>query len=137
VRDNIPTSSAEAILSFFRYLDDQNYDKIPSLFADDGVWHRRDQAIKGPGKVRQSLVDLPIVMPTVHLVTNLQIDPVSATEAHAIFYVMALRPSDILSAGPPWPMEAPLLVTLYKAHLIFRAGAWRFKTLRNEPIFRR
>jgi hypothetical protein len=129
---------ADVILRFFRSLDDQAHDRIPNLFCDDGVWHRRDLAHKGPDEVRRSLADIPPVMPTVHLVTNLQMDQSSANEARAVFYVTALRPSaavDITST--PWGMELPLVVTLYKADLKMVAGEWRIKAIRNDPIFRR
>lgn len=129
---------ADVVLRFFRSLDDRDYDQIPQLFCDDGVWHRRDIAHKGPDEVRQSLADIPPVTPTVHLVTNLQIDRLSPQEAQATFYVTAFRPSsDIGAAPPPWPIGLPLIVTLYKADLTVVAGQWRFKAMRNRPIFRR
>lgn len=129
---------ADVVLRFFRCLDDQDYDQIPKLFTDDGVWHRRGVAINGPSKVRQSLADIPPVMPTVHLLTNLQIDRVSPDEAHAVFYVTAVRSSVGASTGPPpWPMELPLVLTLYKVHLVGVANEWRIKTIQNDPIFRR
>jgi hypothetical protein len=135
--DHLPNSSSDTVLNFFRYLDDQSYDQIPGLFTEDGVWHRRDQTIRGPKQVRQSLIELPPTMPTVHLVTNLQISDRSGEEAFAIFYVTALRPTEPVSKPPPWSMELPLLVTRYEAQLALTAGAWKIKMLRNEPVFRR
>jgi hypothetical protein len=132
-----PADPADVVLRFFRYLDDQDYGQIPTLFTDDGVWHRNGVANKGPSQVRQSIAEIPPVMPTVHLVTNLQIDHASPIEAHAVFYVTALRSSPGINSPPPWPMELPLLVTLYKAHLVTDPHAWRIKALRNNPIFRR
>jgi limonene-1,2-epoxide hydrolase len=129
---------AEVVLQFFRYLDDQDYELIPELFSDDGVWHRRGVATNGPAQVRQSLADVPPVMPTVHLVTNLQVERVSPHEAHAVFYVTVFRSAaDESRASPPWPMELPLMLTLYKVHLVKVANEWLFKAIRNDPIFRR
>lgn len=133
----VPADPADVVLRFFRYLDDQDYSRIPTLFAEDGVWHRRGVGNQGPDQVRQSLADIPPVMPTVHLVTNLQINRVSSNEVHAVFYVTALRSSPGTNSPPPWPMEMPLLVTLYKAHLVTVADQWRIKAIRNDPIFRR
>lgn len=128
---------ADVVLRFFRYLDDQDYDQIPKLFADDGIWHRRGVANKGPRQVRQSIADVPPVIPTIHLVTNLQIDQATPDDAHAVFYVTALRSSPGTTSAPPWPMELPLLVTLYKAHLVAIEDQWRIRSIRNEPIFKR
>jgi SnoaL-like protein len=129
---------ADTVLRFFRYLDDQEYDRIPNLFSSDGVWHRRDVATIGPDQIRQSFVDIPPVMPTVHLVTNLQIDQVSPHEAHVAFYVLVLRSSSgVNSASPPWPMEMPLMLTLYKTDLTSASGEWRITKMRNDPVFRR
>lgn len=130
-------AAAATVLHFFRYLDDQIYEEIPQLFADDGIWYRRDQALHGPAQVRRSLTDLPPIMPTVHLITNLQVETVAPAEARAVFYVTALRPLAPTSTPPPWPMDPPLVVALYKAHLVARGGHWHFKTLQNRPIFRR
>lgn len=128
----------DVVLRFFWSLDNQDYDRIPKLFCDDGVWYRRDLVHKGSNEVRQSLADIPPVMPTVHLVTNLQIDRPSPHEARAIFYVTAMRPSSgVGAAPPPWPVELPLVVTLYKADLAIVADEWRIKAMRNDPIFRR
>jgi hypothetical protein len=131
------TLAVDTILRFFRHLDEQNYDSIPGLFEEDGIWHRRDFALHGPAQVRQSLAEIPPVMPTVHLVTNLQVDDATPGETRAVFYVTALRPVETVSAPPPWPMDAPLVVTRYSAHLVQREGRWRFKTLKNSAIFKR
>ena len=129
---------ADTVLQFFRYLDDREYDRIPNLFSSDGVWHRRDVATIGPDQIRQSFVEIPPVMPTVHLVTNLQIDQVSPHQAHAVFYVLVLRSSSGVNSGsPPWPMEMPLMLTLYKTDLTSAAGEWRITMMRNDPVFRR
>jgi hypothetical protein len=131
------TLPADTILRFFRHLDEQNYDSIPDLFDEGGIWHRRDRALHGPAEVKQSLIELPPVMPTVHLVTNLQVEESAPDEAQAVFYVTALRPVDAVSEPPPWPMDAPLVVTRYSAHLMHRQGTWRFKTLKNSALFKR
>ena len=127
---------AETVLRFFRYLDDRKYDRIPSLFSDDGVWHRRGVATSGQDQIRRSIVDIPPVMPTVHLVTNLQVDRVSPHEARVVFYVLVLRSSpDASASAPPWPMQLPLMLTLYKVDLATVAGEWRITVMRNDPIF--
>jgi hypothetical protein len=131
------TLPADTILRFFRHLDEQNYDSIPDLFDEDSIWYRRDLALHGPAGVRQTLTDLPPVMPTVHLVTNLQVDDATPGEVQAVFYVTALRPVESVSAPPPWPMDTPLVVTRYNAHLVQRHGRWCFKTLKNSAIFKR
>jgi hypothetical protein len=130
--------SADTVLRFFRYLDDREYDRIPNLFSSDGVWHRRGVATIGPGQIQQSFVEIPPVMPTVHLVTNLQIDQVSPHEAHAVFYVLVLRSSFGVNLGStPRPMEMPLMLTLHKTALTTAVGEWRITMMRNDPIFRR
>lgn len=129
---------ADTVLRFFRYLDDREYDRIPNLFSSDGVWHRRGAATIGPDQIRQSFVDIPPVMPTVHLVTNLQIDQASPHEAHAVFYVLVLRSSCGANPGsPPWRMEMPLMLALYKIDLTSVAGEWLITMMRNDPVFRR
>jgi hypothetical protein len=76
-------------------------------------------------------------MPTVHLVTNLHVEDTTPDEAQTVFYVTALRPVEPVSVPPPWPMDAPLVVTRYSAHLVQRRGRWCFKTLKNSAIFKR
>jgi hypothetical protein len=127
---------ADTVLQFFRFLDDRDYDRIPGLFSDDGVWHRRGVATSGQDQIRRSFTDIPPVMPTVHLVTNLQVDRVSRHEAHAVFYVLVFRSSpDAGGGGPPWPMRLPLMLTLYKVDLATTANEWRITMMRNTPVF--
>lgn len=135
--ENIEAQPRDTVLRFFRYLDDQEYERIPALFIEDGEWHRRDKILKGHGEIRRSLADVPPIVPTVHLVTNLQFDRASETEVHATFYVTALRPLGTVSGPAPWPMDLPLLVTRYEAHLVVVAGAWWIKAIKNQPIFKR
>lgn len=134
---NIEAQTSDMVLRFFRHLDDQLYERIPALFAENGEWHRRDKIHKGRAEIRRSLAEVPPVVPTVHLVTNLQFDWTSPTEARATFYVTALRPSGTVSGPPPWPMDVPLVLMRYEAHLVAAAGTWAIKLLKNRPIFRR
>lgn len=129
---------ASLVLRFFRYLDDRNYGQIPDLFCDDGVWHRRGVPTIGPLQIRQSLSDIPPIMPTVHLVTNLQVEQNSSGQAKAVFYVTVFRSGDeAVSKPPPWPMKLPLTLVLYRAELLTVGDEWLFSSLRNEAIFQR
>jgi hypothetical protein len=76
-------------------------------------------------------------MPTVHLVTNLQIEQASPRRASAVFYVSALRPEAALDGSVPWPMALPLVVALYSAELVGVVGDWQIKAIRNRIISRR
>ena len=129
---------ASLVLRFFRYLDDRNYEQIPDLFCEDGVWHRRGVPTIGPMQIRQSLSDIPPVMPTVHLVTNLQVEQNSSGQAKAVFYVTVFRSGDEAVPKPPlWPMKLPLTLVLYRAELLTIGGEWLFSSLRNGAIFQR
>lgn len=129
---------ANVVLQFFRYLDDRNYVQIPGLFCDDGVWHRRGIPTTGVLQIRQSLSDTPPIMPTVHLVTNLQIEQHSPDQAKAVFYVTVFRSGDEAAPKPPpWPMKLPLTLLLYRAELANVGGEWLLKSLRNDAIFHR
>jgi hypothetical protein len=129
---------ANVVLQFFRYLDDRNYGEIPNLFCNDGVWHRRGVPTKGATQIRRSLSDIPPIMPTVHLVTNLQIEQNSPDQAKAVFYVTVFRSSDnAVPKPPPWPMKLPLSLMLYRAELAHVGDEWLFKSMRNAAIFQR
>jgi hypothetical protein len=131
-------AARQVVESFFRHIDDEEPLKVSALFAEDGIWQRREEAFKGPAEVLKSLTENPPLMPTCHLTTNFLFTTLSPDEAQVVFYVTAYRSAGGLSkCTRPMPMDVPVVLSLYKAVLVLVDNQWRIKKIESEAIFRR
>jgi SnoaL-like protein len=126
----------------YRYahlLDLGEADRVPGLFADDGVWEL-------PGRIRfEGRAELDAGIPSRlnkagrtarHVCTNVVIDVLSPTEAVGTSYMINYRhddPSGVPAELPP--AGEPLYMGEYRDRFVRTEDGWRFLHRRTELAF--
>jgi uncharacterized protein (TIGR02246 family) len=131
----------QLIYSYARFVDSGEAGRVADLFTEDGVWTGANgQSLNGQGQVRAAFQGRQALTRRLsrHVMTNVQIDLHSETEATGIAYLINFRhdgPGDTVEK--PGPARHPKFVGDY--HLTFRRvdGRWRIATLRFDLLFLR
>lgn len=132
---------AETVLPlFFHYLDERAYPRLLHLLADDCLWSRQGQLIRGKNEAEQVLASRPPGMRTRHATSNLLVlardeallgevgarvsrlrkaEGLADEEADVwcSLYLTAYRHDEHVPTAPPWHIESPHKVSVVKARL--------------------
>lgn len=133
VRDRVEKDCERTILSFYAALDGKRYEELAGLFLDDGVWHRLGTALAGPKQIlaamqgRQSWV-------TVHIVTNVLVTALTPSEATSQQYVTIYRLETIDGETPPFPIAAPIGISVHRDQLVLTEAGWRFREKKSRAV---
>ena len=127
----------QIIYLFFRYLDDQRYDELVTLFAPDGIWHRAGKALRGPEGVREAMNTRPVEFTTRHLITNVVIDLTGTDDATASYYMTVFVHEGEQRPKGPVPLELPLHVSVFEQKFTQSATGWLIKSLSGVATFQR
>jgi hypothetical protein len=125
------------IIEFFYHLDESRFEELAGLIADDGVWNRQGEALRGPAMVLAALRKRLAGTVTRHVVTNFLIDFPDENQAEASFYMTVFRHDADRRAEGPAAMELPYAVARCRARLVRAPAGWRIKELAATPTFRR
>jgi hypothetical protein len=123
------------IMQVYRQLDLNDMPPILKLFAPDGVWVRQGNSLKGHENILEGLKKRPPKLKTVHVVTNILFDSLTADSASASYYITAFRenPDDPAAAVP---MDASQIGT-YAIKTKRVGGNWLITHIDNTVTFRR
>lgn len=80
------TRCSQAVMRFFAALDAGDIAAVSACMAEDGVWHRQGQALRGPDQVLAALKQRPAGRVTAHLVNNLVIDLDPSAAGHGLLH---------------------------------------------------
>lgn len=134
----------QAIHRFYAALDASDFDTVSAALADDGVWHRQGEALRGPAAVKQALAHRPAGRRTAHLVQNLVVDVIDPGQARVQFMTLVYRHDAVTQtdtgqdsdAGGPAPLSLPLSISFHREHLARTpAGEWLVIEKRSERRF--
>jgi uncharacterized protein (TIGR02246 family) len=131
----------QLIYTYARFVDRGEAGRVADLFTDDGVWIGADgRSMTGQAQLRAAFLGRQGLTRRLsrHVMTNVQIDIHSETEATGIAYLINYRhdgPGERVEK--PGPARHPKFVGDY--HLTFRRveGGWRIATLRFDLLFLR
>lgn len=123
------------IMQCYRQLDLNDLPPILKLFAHDGVWVRQGNALKGHAEILEGLKRRPPRLKTVHVVTNILFDELTADTASASYYITAFRenPDDPAAAVPMDPVQ----IGTYTIKTRRIDGSWLITEIDNTVTFRR
>jgi len=125
------------IHAFYGALDAGDFELVSAAFAEEGVWHRQGAVLQGPAAVRSALADRPAQRVSAHLVNNLVVIPVSATEASAGYLTLVFRDDGPRADGAPADLGNAYVISWNDDRLQKGAdGAWRFMEKRSSQRFR-
>jgi hypothetical protein len=123
------------IYLFFRYLDDQNYEKLTALFSPSGIWHRAGKALRGPKGVKDAMAQRPAGFTTRHLITNVVIDTAGRNETIASYYMTVFVHEGTERPKGPVPLQLPRHVSVFKQKFVRSKSGWLIKELSGVPTF--
>jgi uncharacterized protein (TIGR02246 family) len=129
------------IYAYARFVDSGEAGRVADLFTEDGVWTGADgRSMNGREQVRAAFLGRQALTRRLsrHVMTNVQIDVHSETEASGIAYLINYRhdgPGQTVEK--PGPARHPKFVGDY--HLTFRNvdDQWRIAALRFDLLFLR
>jgi ketosteroid isomerase-like protein len=126
----------QAIHRFYAALDASDMDAVSLAMAEDGVWHRQGQALRGPASVRAALAQRPAGRRTAHLVQNLVVDVIDPGQAQAQFMTLVYRHDADAPVTGAAPLGAPLSISFHRERLVRGdSGVWQFAEKRSERRF--
>lgn len=109
---------------FYGCLDTFQDERLEALFADDGVWHRKEGPAQGKAAIREVLLARDRSRQTCHLITNIQIRTAAIDVLNVSYYltvydnVKGLQPVAILTMADTLKKDAQGLVVLSKRSTI-------------------
>lgn len=114
--------------------DARDADALAEMFVEDGVFVRPtkpDQPYAGREAIREAFRAKPASLITRHLVANIVVDVLSATEARAQSYLV-LYTAPATETGLP-KADAKQLFGAFDDHLVRDSdGAWKFRARRGS-----
>lgn len=109
---------------FYGCLDAHQDERLIALFADDGVWYRKEGPAQGEAAIREVLLARDRSRKTCHLITNIQIS-MAATDVLDVSYyltvydnVKGLQPVAILKMADTLKKDAQGFAVLSKRSTI-------------------
>jgi SnoaL-like domain len=126
-------AAAPSLLArLFIALDGHDYDALTDCFAPDGVWLRQGKALSGRGQIRQTLVETkPAIRTTIHQLSNICIDSVSAESGSGRFYLAVYRHDS--GSPPPYPVPTPRNLGLCKVDYVLVDKTWLVQRMQTGP----
>ena len=126
----------QAIHRFYAALDASDMDTVSAAMADDGVWLRQGEALRGPDAVRAALARRPAGRRTAHLVQNLVVDVIDPGRAQAQFMTLVYRHDADAPLTGAAPLGAPLSISFHRERLVRGdSGVWQFVEKESERRF--
>lgn len=109
---------------FYGYLDTHQDERLEALFADGGVWHRKEGPAQGKEAIREVLLARDRSRQTCHLISNIQISTAAIDVLDVSYYltvydnVKGLQPVAILTMADTLKKDAQGLAVLSKRSTI-------------------
>ena len=126
----------QAIHRFYAALDASDMTTVSAAMADDGVWLRQGEALRGPVAVQAALARRPAGCRTAHLVQNLVVDVIDPDHAQAQFMTLVYRHDADAPLPGAAPLGAPLSISFHRERLVRTdSGAWKFLEKESERRF--
>jgi hypothetical protein len=122
-------------IAFVNALDHREYDRVPPLFMEDGVFDRMGEQFKGREAIRNWLPTRPEQLTMRHVCTNFEVMPINGDEVSGRTYFTVYR---VLEAGSgPFTFTGPDLLGEYHDVLKHEHGNWLFSRREIHVVFRR
>lgn len=125
------------IIRFFNRLDGRDYDGLVALLAPDGVWHRRGQPLQGREAVMAAMRARSETLLINHLVSNLEVAVVSASEATARSIVTVYNDPGKNGTDLPRPLVGPWSVYEFTQILRPDGDTWLIAEQKSRVLFKR
>lgn len=124
-------------IAYARAVDFRDFDSFAELFAEDGELDA-GQLLQGRQAIAEAIARRPYELRSRHVLSNIFIDVLSATEARGISYLTLYRHHGPESLeGAPVDFQGPAAVGHYEDRFAKTADGWKFKRRKLHLAFRR
>lgn len=113
------------VVDFTVAFDLGDVERMAQLFAEDGLWERRDGEIAGVAQLRHFMATLPPGMVVRHLLSNLRTSALSPTNAVIESYVTVLRHDFPEQPNMPAPLNGVNLMGRFRDELRLGQHGWQ------------
>ena len=128
-------AAVRTIATFFRHLDDRDYDRASALFGEDGCWVRLGARLTGARAIKAALADRPATLATRHVMSNViaAAEP-GESEVRVRYYITVFDDE----SGTPVPVLAAPAALFDADDRLRRVGhAWQFVERAPRLVFKR
>lgn len=130
---NCEVACTRLCTAFANLIDAQAYPRVAALFTPDGCWTRPERSLHGRDAILKYLLSRPTQVVTRHLCTNIQITPLTDTEAAGMCYVMYFH-ADGRAQDLAVPATLPLIGEYHDVYALTTEG-WRIRDRRIRIVF--
>jgi ketosteroid isomerase-like protein len=123
----------QAVVRFFRALDDREYDALAGMLAPGGVWERQGAELRSRGDVMAAMAKRSPTLRIHHLLTNLFAVEHGEAEAEVTGYMLVVRHDSGTAPDGPSPLQGIENIRTVRARMRRTAEGWRVQRLASDP----
>jgi hypothetical protein len=120
------------VMSFFRDLDQNDYESLVKRLTPDGVWLRQGKVMEGHDAVRQTLITRSPTVRVHHLITNLMADKITADSCEMRGYMLVVRHDSGKPIEGPAPLSGIENIRTTHITLVRKDGNWLISRMNND-----
>jgi len=122
------------VTSFFRCLDESDYETMAELLHPNGVWHRQGKELRDRETLLEAMSRRSPTRRIHHLLTNMFARlGEDGSAAEVIGYMLVVRHDSGTVPEGPSPLEGIENIRTIRARLLDTPGGWRIEDLRSDP----
>ena len=121
--------------AFFYHLDEFQYEALVALMEPDARWHRQGKIQRGAQESLAALEQRSRTQRIRHVITNVQITELDASEAKSVAYMTVYKHDDGVDAPPPRTIAGPAGFLLVSTHFRRHGDRWLVAEMQATPEF--
>ena len=137
-RKLLPAAQAELtqlLNEFFYHLDEFQYEALVALMETEALWHRQGRIQRGAKESLAALAQRSRTQRIRHVITNVQLTELDASEAKCIAYMTVYKHDDGVDAPPPRTIPGPSGFLLVSTHFRRHGDRWLVAEMKATPEF--
>jgi hypothetical protein len=127
------SGACEAVIRFYRAIDERDYPTLLSLFAADGVWTRQGVELRGEAQVMDAMMKRSSTLRVAHIISNAYPVALDGGEIDVRAYMLVILHDPKSDRGEPMPLSGIDSVRPTGARLRNENGEWRIVHIGSDP----
>ena len=123
----------QLLIKFYNLLDEKRYEDLTGLFAEDGVWVRLGEELKGPAGILEAMREREDWL-TAHLVSNIQITILDPNKVETCQYVTLYRIEGHEPSKGPASVVLPMGILRHRDTLVRDGEVWKFQRKTSRAV---
>jgi hypothetical protein len=129
----VESACRRLVTLFAHHLDHRRFGEVAALFAEDGVWHRRGESMRGPAQILAFLEQRAATVVERHVMTGTLVEQLSDTTCAAASYVTILRTDHAVDDVPT--IRGPVVFGEFHDKFRLTDDGWRFSYRSSKAVF--